>query len=76
MTYKHKTHAVDSDGKITSNADVDFYIDDVSLFPIFSRMILFSLKLFLFQTLFGNAIRFSWPYCFLRFSVELFFFFK
>lgn len=29
MTYKHKTHAVDSDGRITSNADVDFYIDDV-----------------------------------------------
>lgn len=29
MTYKHKTHAVDSDGKITSNADVDFYIDEV-----------------------------------------------
>ncbi|XP_022854939.1 eukaryotic translation initiation factor 3 subunit L-like [Olea europaea var. sylvestris] len=28
MTYKHKTHAVDSDGKITSNADVNFYIDD------------------------------------------------
>lgn len=31
MTYKHKTHAVDSDGKITSNADVNFYIDDVSV---------------------------------------------
>jgi len=29
MTYKHKTHAVDSDGKIISNADVDFYIDEV-----------------------------------------------
>lgn len=29
MTYKHKTHAVDSNGKIGSNADVDFYIDDV-----------------------------------------------
>ncbi|KAL0323841.1 UNVERIFIED_CONTAM: 8-hydroxygeraniol oxidoreductase [Sesamum calycinum] len=25
---QHKTHSVDSDGKITSNADVDFYIDD------------------------------------------------
>lgn len=38
MTYKHKTHAVDSDGKITSNADVDFYIDDVcqlAVFPFF-----------------------------------------
>lgn len=31
MTYKHKTHAVDGDGKVISNADVDFYIDDVSL---------------------------------------------
>ncbi|KAG1330369.1 eukaryotic translation initiation factor 3 subunit L [Cocos nucifera] len=28
MTYKHKMHAVDSDGKIISNADVDFYIDE------------------------------------------------
>ncbi|XP_072999471.1 uncharacterized protein [Typha latifolia] len=28
MTYKHKMHAVDSDGKITSNADVDFYISE------------------------------------------------
>ncbi|KAJ6330137.1 hypothetical protein OIU76_008878 [Salix suchowensis] len=28
MTYKHKTHAVDSKGKIISNADVDFYIDE------------------------------------------------
>ncbi|KAJ3694538.1 hypothetical protein LUZ60_010018 [Juncus effusus] len=28
MTYKHKMHSVDTDGKIVSNADVDFYIDD------------------------------------------------
>ncbi|XP_073308744.1 uncharacterized protein [Primulina huaijiensis] len=28
ITYKHKTHSVDSDGKVLSNADVDFYIDD------------------------------------------------
>ncbi|CAL0319229.1 unnamed protein product [Lupinus luteus] len=28
ITYKHKAHAVDSDGKVISNADVDFYIDD------------------------------------------------
>lgn len=34
MTYKHKTHAVGADGKITSNADLDFYIDDVSLFGL------------------------------------------
>ena len=32
MTYKHKTHAVDSEGKIISNADVDFYIDEVCFF--------------------------------------------
>lgn len=31
LTYKHKTHAVDRDGKIVSNSDVDFYIDDVRL---------------------------------------------
>jgi translation initiation factor 3 subunit L len=36
LTYKHKTHAVDSAGKVISNADVNFYIDDVSflLFPL------------------------------------------
>ncbi|KAF6164412.1 hypothetical protein GIB67_025238 [Kingdonia uniflora] len=28
LTYKHKTHAVDSDGKIISNADVDFFINE------------------------------------------------
>lgn len=44
MTYKHKTHAVDSDGKITSNADVDFYIDDVcqlAVFPFFIFVVYF-----------------------------------
>lgn len=30
MTYKHKMHAVDSDGKIIPNADLDFYISEVS----------------------------------------------
>ncbi|WVZ20844.1 hypothetical protein V8G54_008166 [Vigna mungo] len=34
ITYKHKTHAVDSDGKITSNADVDFYIDEVQVLAL------------------------------------------
>ena len=29
MTYKHKMHAVDSNGKIVSSADFDFYINDV-----------------------------------------------
>lgn len=37
MTYKHKTHAVDGDGKVISNADVDFYIDDVSLSKVSVR---------------------------------------
>ncbi|CAL0327293.1 unnamed protein product [Lupinus luteus] len=27
-TYKHKTHAVNSDGKVISNADINFYIND------------------------------------------------
>jgi translation initiation factor 3 subunit L len=30
MTYKHKMHAVDSDGKIVSSADIDFYIVEVN----------------------------------------------
>jgi translation initiation factor 3 subunit L len=30
MTYKHKMHAVDSDGKIVSSADFDFYIVEVN----------------------------------------------
>ncbi|CAN1238941.1 Eukaryotic translation initiation factor 3 subunit L [Linum grandiflorum] len=37
MAYKHKTHAVDSDGKIISNADVDFYIDDDMLRVVDSK---------------------------------------
>lgn len=28
MTYKHKMHSVDNEGKIISNADVDFYINE------------------------------------------------
>ncbi|XP_047943234.1 eukaryotic translation initiation factor 3 subunit L-like [Salvia hispanica] len=28
MTYKHKMHSVNSDGKIVSNMDTNFYIDD------------------------------------------------
>lgn len=31
LTYKHKTHVINNDGSVLSNADVDFYIDDVSL---------------------------------------------
>ncbi|KAK9983885.1 hypothetical protein SO802_033410 [Lithocarpus litseifolius] len=37
MTYKHKTHAVDGDGKIISNADLDFYIDDDMIHVVESR---------------------------------------
>lgn len=29
LTYKHKFQAVDSDGTVTSNADIHFYIDNV-----------------------------------------------
>ncbi|CDP16172.1 unnamed protein product [Coffea canephora] len=35
--HKHKTHAVDSDGKISSNADVDFYVDDDMIHVIESK---------------------------------------
>ncbi|ERM98606.1 eukaryotic translation initiation factor 3 subunit L [Amborella trichopoda] len=28
MTYKHKTHSVDNDGKIVSNADIEFYVNE------------------------------------------------
>ncbi|XP_047306769.1 eukaryotic translation initiation factor 3 subunit L [Impatiens glandulifera] len=37
MTYKHKTHAVNTDGKIISNADIDFYIVDDMVHVIESR---------------------------------------
>ncbi|EPS61195.1 hypothetical protein M569_13603, partial [Genlisea aurea] len=37
MTYKHKTHPVDSDGKIASNADVNFYVDDDMIHAVESR---------------------------------------
>lgn len=30
LTYKHKTHVINYDGTVLSNADVDFYVDDVS----------------------------------------------
>ena len=29
LTYKHKTHVLDNDQRIMSNADVDFYVDNV-----------------------------------------------
>ncbi|CAA0838369.1 RNA polymerase I-associated factor PAF67 [Striga hermonthica] len=37
MTYKHKTHVVDLDGKITSNADIDFYIVDEMVHVVESK---------------------------------------
>ncbi|CAI8599830.1 unnamed protein product [Vicia faba] len=37
MTYKHKTHAVDTAGKVISNADVDFYIDDDTVHVVESK---------------------------------------
>ena len=42
MSYKHKTHAVDAEGKIISNADIDFYIDDVSPFKHLSQIYLYA----------------------------------
>ena len=36
LTYKHKTHVINNDGSVLSNADVDFYIDDVSM-AVFGR---------------------------------------
>lgn len=56
MTYKHKTHAVDSAGKVISNADVDFYIDDVNFLSFSSCRNIFSLK-GLFQMHLGNVYR-------------------
>jgi len=40
MTYKHKMHAVDSDGKIVSSADFDFYIVEVMLlaYPLLTSL--------------------------------------
>lgn len=43
MTYKHKTHAVDIDGKVISNADVNFYVDDVSVLNLYFNDALASL---------------------------------
>ncbi|RAL38020.1 unnamed protein product [Cuscuta campestris] len=37
MTYKHKTHSVDSEGKIFSNADLDFFIDDEMIHVVESK---------------------------------------
>ncbi|XP_073120422.1 uncharacterized protein [Henckelia pumila] len=37
ITYKHKTHSVDFDGKVLSNADVDFYIDDDTVHVVESK---------------------------------------
>ena len=37
MTYKHKTHAIDHDGRIISNADVEFYIVEDILHVIESK---------------------------------------
>lgn len=44
LTYKHKTHVINNDGSVLSNADVDFYIDDVSLFRSFTLPVTFHSK--------------------------------
>ncbi|KAL9226819.1 hypothetical protein vseg_002588 [Gypsophila vaccaria] len=37
MTYKHKTHTVGAEGKIISNADIDFYLDDDMIHVVESK---------------------------------------
>lgn len=37
LTYKHKTHSVGSDGKIISNADIDFYINNDMIYVVESK---------------------------------------
>eukprot|EP01018_Ginkgo_biloba_P001413 Gb_07559 [translate_table: standard] len=39
MTYKHKMHAIDHDGKIISNADVDFYINEDTIHIVESKSV-------------------------------------
>ncbi|GLT48228.1 hypothetical protein SLA2020_218670 [Shorea laevis] len=39
LTDKHKTHAIDSDGRIFSNADVDFYIYDEMIHVVESKQV-------------------------------------
>ena len=55
MTYKHKTHAVDIDGKITSNADVDFYIDDVCPLIFFSYILCLSVENLISKPWYGQS---------------------
>lgn len=59
LTYKHKTHAVDSVGKIMSNADVDFYIEDVCLLS-------FNYHLFVYESILNSEhiTCFSIQFCF------------
>lgn len=37
LTYKHKTHSVDSEGRIISNADIDFYIKTDMIYVVESK---------------------------------------
>lgn len=43
MSYKHKTHAVDSEGKVVSNADIDFSIVDVCVPELYSNILFVSI---------------------------------
>ena len=38
MTYKHKMHSIDSDGKVISSADFDFYIDEDIIHVVESKL--------------------------------------
>ncbi|KAL1212675.1 hypothetical protein V5N11_021234 [Cardamine amara subsp. amara] len=37
LTYKHKTHSLDSEGRIISNADIDFYIKNDMIYVVESK---------------------------------------
>ncbi len=39
FTYKHKTHVINSDGNVLSNANVDFYVDDVNILSFDSQVL-------------------------------------
>jgi translation initiation factor 3 subunit L len=37
LTYKHKTHVINNDGNVISNADVEFFVGDVSILSFHSQ---------------------------------------
>jgi len=39
LTYKHKTHVINNDGSVISNANVDFYVNDVSILSFIHKLL-------------------------------------